>query len=85
VAFTKFKDALTSAPVLYPPIWEELFELMCDASDYTVGVVLGQHVDKKFHVIYYVSHTLNDTQLNYAVIEKEFFAVIFGLESLDLT
>ena len=79
-AFSKLKKALTSAPVLHPPIWGESFELMCDASDYAVGVVLGQRVDKKPHVIYYASHTLNDAQLNYTVTEKEFLAVIFGFE-----
>ena len=41
VAFIKLKAALTSAPVLHPPIWGDPFELMCDASDYAVGVVLG--------------------------------------------
>ena len=53
---------------------------MCDASDYVVGVVLGQRVDKKPHVIYYTSHALNDAQLNYTVTEKEFLAVIFALK-----
>jgi len=53
---------------------------MCDASDYAVGIVLGQRVDKKPYVIYYTSHTLNDAQLNYTVTEKEFLAVIFALE-----
>ena len=52
---------------------------MCDASDYAVGIVIGQRVDKKPHVIYYASHTLNDAQLNYTVTEKEFLAVIFAL------
>jgi len=52
---------------------------MCDASDYAIRVVLGQCVDNKPHVIYYVSHTLNDAQLC-TVIEKEFFAVIFSFE-----
>ena len=55
---------------------------MCDASDYAVGVVLGQRVDKKAHVIYYASHTLNDAQLSYTVTEKEFLAMIFGFEKL---
>jgi len=80
VAFIKLKKALTSAPVLHPPIWGEPFELMCDSSDYAVGIVLGQRVDKKSHVIYYVSHTLNDAQLNYTVTEKGFLAVIFALK-----
>ena len=42
---------------------------MCDASDYAVGVVLGQRVDRKPYVIYYASHTLNEAQLNYTMIE----------------
>jgi len=80
IAFTKLKQVLTSYPALHPPIWGEPFELMCDASDYAVGVVLGQCIDKKPHVIYYASHTLNDAQLNYTVIEKEFLVVIFDFE-----
>jgi len=81
-AFSKLKEALTSAPVLHSPIWGESFELMCGASDYAVGVVLGQHIDRKPQVIYYVSHTLNDAQLNYTVTEKEFLAMIFDFEKL---
>jgi len=54
--------------------------LLCDVSDYAIGVVLGQCIDRKSHVIYYASYTLNDSQLNYTVTEKEFLAVIFGFE-----
>src|SRR5579862_6605118 len=53
---------------------------MCDASDYAIGAVLGQRVDKIPHVIYYASRTLNDAQLNYSTTEKELLAVIFALE-----
>jgi len=54
---------------------------MYDASDYVaIGVILGQCVNKKPHVIYYASHTLNDAQLNYTITKKEFLAVIFGFE-----
>ena len=37
-------------------------EIMCDASDYVIGAVLGQRNDKKSHVIYYASKTLNEAQ-----------------------
>jgi hypothetical protein len=53
---------------------------MCETSDYAVGAVLGQRVDKLPHVIYYRSKTLNDTQLNYSTTEKELVAVIFALD-----
>ena len=53
---------------------------MCDASDYAVGAVLGQRVDKLPHVIYYTSRTLNDAQLNYSTIEKELLVIVSALE-----
>jgi len=81
-AFNKLKEVLTSALILHPSIWGELFELMCDTSDYAVGVVLGQRVDRKPHVIYYASHTLNEAQLNYTMSEEEFLAVLFGFEKI---
>ncbi|KAK0596062.1 hypothetical protein LWI29_012502 [Acer saccharum] len=80
VAFDTLKDALTTTPVIVPPNWELLFELMCDASDYAIGAVLGQRVDKVPHVIYYASRTLNEAQLNYSTTEKELLAVVFALE-----
>ena len=53
---------------------------MCDASDYVVGVVLGQRVDKKLNVIHYASKTLDSAQRNYATTEKEFLAVVFACD-----
>ena len=53
---------------------------MCDASDYAIGVVLSQRVDKLPHVICYASKTLNDAQLNYSTTEKESLTVIFTLD-----
>ena len=82
LAFMKLKEALTTTPILHHPVWEESFELMCNASDYAVGVLSGQRINKKPHVIYYVSHTL---QVSYTMTEKEFLAVGWGLKSLDPT
>lgn len=59
-AFHTLKEKFISAPVVVVPDCELLFELMCDASDYAVRVVLGQRRNKNFHVIYYASKTLND-------------------------
>ncbi|GJY54983.1 reverse transcriptase domain-containing protein [Tanacetum coccineum] len=41
-AFNILKKKLTEAPILVAPDWDLPFEIMCDASDYAVGVVLGQ-------------------------------------------
>ena len=65
-AFETLKKALVSAPVVQPPDWNLPFEIMCDASDYAVGAVLGKRVDKKLNVIQYASKTLDTAQRNYA-------------------
>ncbi|KAM6563688.1 hypothetical protein CsatB_023686 [Cannabis sativa] len=77
-AFKVLKEKLISAPIVTSPNWELPFELMCDASDYAIGAILGQRVDRVFHTIYYASRTLNDAQLNYATIEKEMMAIVFA-------
>lgn len=41
-AFNKLKTVLTTAPIIAAPNWSLPFELMCDASDYAIGAVLGQ-------------------------------------------
>jgi hypothetical protein len=40
-AFVKLKNLLTSASIIQSPDWSLPFEIMCDASDYAMGVVLG--------------------------------------------
>jgi len=79
-AFGALKKILTSTPIIQPPSWGAPFEIMCDASDYAVGAVLGQRIDKLPHVIYYASRTLNDAQLNYSTTEKELLAAVFALD-----
>ncbi|KAM6549673.1 hypothetical protein CsatB_021349 [Cannabis sativa] len=79
-AFQILKEKLISAPIVTTPNWELPFEIMCDASDYAIGAVLGQRVDKVFRTIYYASKTLNDAQLNYATTEKEMLAIVFACD-----
>ena len=59
-AFEILKRKLISAPIIHVPDWNQPFELICDASDYAIGAILGQLIDKQPHVIYYASRTLND-------------------------
>ncbi|KAL4360715.1 hypothetical protein GQ457_04G000690 [Hibiscus cannabinus] len=79
-AFNLLKQKLVTAPIVEPPDWKLPFELMCDASDYAVGAVLGQRKWKIFHPIYYAGKTLNDAQVNYTTTEKEMLAVIFAFD-----
>nr|GFB86867.1 DNA-directed DNA polymerase [Tanacetum cinerariifolium] len=70
-AFRTLKDKLTEASILIAPNWDQPFELMCDASDYVVGAVLGQRIEKHFRLIHYASKTMNQAEANYTTTEKE--------------
>jgi hypothetical protein len=78
--FAKLIDKLTFAPIMRSPDWSLPFELMCDASDYAIGAVLGQRKDNKPYVIYFASRTLNCAQMNYTTTEKELLAIVFALD-----
>ncbi|RDY09449.1 Retrovirus-related Pol polyprotein from transposon 17.6, partial [Mucuna pruriens] len=67
----------------YPALnWAVPFELMCDASNSTLGAVLGQRagVGQSVHVIAYASRTMDLTQQNYTTTKKELLAIVFALD-----
>nr|GFB44388.1 reverse transcriptase domain-containing protein [Tanacetum cinerariifolium] len=68
------------APILLAPDWDLPFELMCDASDFAIGAVLGQRKTNHFQPIHYVSKTMTDDQAHYTTMEKELLAVVHAFE-----
>ncbi|RVW52152.1 Retrovirus-related Pol polyprotein from transposon 17.6 [Vitis vinifera] len=88
-SFEELKLFLTIAPIVRAPNWQLPFEVMCDANDFAIGVVLGQREDGKPYVIYYGSKTLNEGQRNYITTEKNYAKArlirwIFLLQEFDL-
>ncbi|GKA50991.1 reverse transcriptase domain-containing protein [Tanacetum coccineum] len=79
-AFETLKKKLTEAPILVAPDWDLPFEIMCDASDFAVGAVLGQRKTKHFQPIHYASKTMTDAQAHYTTTEKELLAVVYAFE-----
>ncbi|GJW15487.1 reverse transcriptase domain-containing protein [Tanacetum coccineum] len=79
-AFETLKKKLTKAPILVTPDWNLTFEIMCDASDFAVGAVLGQRKTKHFQPIHYASKTMTDAQAHYTTTEKELLAVVYAFE-----
>ncbi|GJS71825.1 reverse transcriptase domain-containing protein, partial [Tanacetum coccineum] len=66
-------DVISKLP--HPTI-DQPFELMCDASDYAIGAVLGQRIEKHFRPIHYASKIMTEAETNYTTTEKEMLAVI---------
>nr|GEV23091.1 reverse transcriptase domain-containing protein [Tanacetum cinerariifolium] len=79
-AFQILKKKLTEAPILIAPNWDQPFELMCDGSDFAVGAVLGQRIEKNFRSIHYTSKTMTQAKTNYTTTEKEMLAVVYAFE-----
>nr|GEW47923.1 reverse transcriptase domain-containing protein [Tanacetum cinerariifolium] len=79
-AFQTLKKKLTEAPILIAPKWDLPFELMCDASDFAIGAVLGQRHEKHFWPIHYASKTLTGAESNYTTTEKEMLVVVYAFK-----
>nr|GFA70778.1 reverse transcriptase domain-containing protein [Tanacetum cinerariifolium] len=79
-AFRTLKTKLSEAPILISPNWEMPFELMCDASDFAIGAVLGQRQDKHFRPIHYTSKTMTEAESKYTTTEKVMLAVVYAFE-----
>ncbi|GJW32308.1 reverse transcriptase domain-containing protein [Tanacetum coccineum] len=74
------KKKLTKAPILVVPDWNLPFDLMCDASDFVIGVVLGQRKMKHFQPIHYASKTMIEAQIHYTTTKKEMLVVVYAFE-----
>nr|GEY35802.1 hypothetical protein [Tanacetum cinerariifolium] len=70
-AFQTFKRKLTKALILIAHEWDMPFELMCDASNFGIGAVLGQRQDKHFRPIHYASKTMTEAESTYTIMEKK--------------
>ena len=53
--FDEIKSKLVTTPIMVTPNWNKEFEIMCDASYYAMGAVLGQRTKKIFKAINYAS------------------------------
>ncbi|GJR74874.1 reverse transcriptase domain-containing protein [Tanacetum coccineum] len=79
-AFETLKKKLTEAPILVVLDWNLPFELMCDASDFAIGAVIGQQRSKHFQPIHYASKMMTEAQIHYTTTKKEMLAVVYDFE-----
>ena len=82
-AFDYLKDSLTAVPLLVYPDSNKPYVLYTDASDTCIGACLTQECDGDEKPLYYLSHKLSRSQCKWSMVEKEAFAIHFGLQKLD--
>ncbi|GJZ64567.1 reverse transcriptase domain-containing protein [Tanacetum coccineum] len=68
----------TEAPILVVPDWNLPFELMCDASDFAIGAVLGQRKMKHFQPIHYASKTMTEAQIHTPTKKRKMLPAIIS-------
>ncbi len=71
-SFQLLKKKITERPILRLPDFQKLFQVRCDASGTTIGVVLSQE-DKPMT---FFSEKLNESRQKYSSYDKEFYAVV---------
>lgn len=76
-AFENLKMALTSPPVLAFPDFDKGFDVICDASGYSLGAILEQ----EGRVVYYASRTLNDAERKYSATQREMLAIVWATKT----
>ena len=81
-AFDKLKDCICSDLVLRSPDFTKKFILQTDASGKGMGAVLEQEFDDGRHPILFISKKLSGAECNYAVVEKECFAIVWAVKTL---
>ena len=81
--FQILKDFLQKAPILKYPDPQASYTLYTDASKYAYASILTQHNDGTDHPITYVSGLFRGSQLNWATLTKEAYAIYMSVKKLS--
>jgi hypothetical protein len=80
-AFLALKMKVTSSPILKAPDDHKPFRLEADSSNAATGAILSQQADDgKWHPVAFYSKSLNATERNYEIYDKELLAIIRAVE-----
>ena len=81
-AFKELKKRFTKEPVLAAPDIDKKMRMEVDASDYATGGVLSMECgDRLWRPVAFLSKSLNETEQNYEIHDKEILVIIRGLET----
>jgi len=80
--FKELKKRFTEELVLAAPDIDKKMRIEVDASDYAIGGVLSMECeDGLWRPVAFLSKSLNETERNYKIHDKEMLAIIRGLEA----
>ena len=81
-AFKELKKRFTEEPVLVAPDLDKKMRMEVDVSDYATGGVLSmEYKDSLWRSVAFLSKSLNETERNYEIHNKEMLAIIRELEA----
>jgi len=81
-AFEELKKKFTQKPVLAALDLDKKMRMEVDVLDYaTRGVLSMEEEDRKWRPVAFLSKSLNETEKNYKIYDKEMLVIIWGLES----
>ena len=81
-AFKELKERFTREPVLAAPDIDKKMRMEVDVSDYATGGVLSMECeDRLWRPVAFLSKSLNKTERNYEIYDKEMLAIIRGLKA----
>ena len=81
--FQILKEFLQQAPILKYPDPQANYTLYTDASKYTYAGILTQHSNCTEHPITYISGLFCGSQLNWATLTKEAYAIYMSVKKLS--
>ena len=81
-AFEELKRRFIEKPVLAAPDLDKKMQMEVDASDHATGGVLSMECkDNLWRPVAFLSKSLNETERNYEIHDKEMLAIVRGLEA----
>jgi len=81
-AFEELKRRFTEKLVLVAPDLDKKMQMEVDMLDYVTGGVLSMECeDNLWRLVAFLSKSLNETERNYEIHDKEMLAIVRGLEA----
>ena len=80
-SFQRLKEALINVPILQAPVWDKIFHVHVDASNFPIGCILAQPREHKMDLLVsYASRQLNEAEKNYTTTKREGLGMVYAVK-----